>query len=195
MGYLKLILGCMFSSKTSTILSEINRFKHITDKILVINSVLDKPRQVHQDQDSIIETHDKNYTHAIIINELNELKTNDIYKEKYNYAEIIIIDEGQFYKDLYKFIREELFIKDNKKLYIVAGLTSDYNMEAIGDIIKLIPMADSIQKLFAYCSYCKNGTLASFTAKLINDNNQILIGNKNIYTPCCRDHYLSLNVK
>ena len=192
MGYLKIILGCMFSSKTSTILSEINRFKHITDKILVINSVLDKQRQANKDHDCIIETHDKNYSGAIMVNELNELKTNEEYKQKYDYSEIIIIDEGQFYSDLYKFMRHELFIKDNKKLYIVAGLSSDYNMEAIGEIIKLIPMADSIQKLYAYCIYCKNGTLASFTAKLISYDNQILVGNKNIYAPCCRDHYLKL---
>lgn len=192
MARLKIILGCMFSSKTSTILSEINRLKHITDKFLVINSILDKQRQSNKDQDSIIETHDKNYYNAIMVNELNELKTNEEYNKKYNYAEIIIIDEGQFYSDLYKFIREELFIKDNKKSFIVAGLASDYKMEPIGDIIKLIPMADSIQKLYAYCTYCKNGTAASFTAKLIKDNNQILVGNNDIYVPCCRNHYLSL---
>lgn len=192
MGYLKLILGCMFSSKTSTILSEINKFKHITDKILVINHVLDQQRQFNTSQKSIIETHDKHYFKAIIVKELNELHVNEDYKQKYNDAEIIIIDEGQFYNDLYTFIRHELFIKDNKKLYIVAGLSSDYNMEPIGDVIKLIPMADSIQKLYAYCIYCKNGTLASFTSKLIKDTHQILVGNSDIYVPCCRDHYLSL---
>jgi thymidine kinase len=192
MAYLKVILGCMFSSKTSTLLSEINRYKHITDKILVVNSILDKQRQSNKDQDSIIETHDKNYSCAVMVNQLSELKLNDEYKNKYDYSEIIIIDEGQFYNDLYDFIREELFIQNNKKMYIVAGLASDYNMEPIGDIIKLIPMADEIKKLYAYCIYCKDGTLASFTYKLTNDNNQILVGNKDIYSPCCRKHYLSL---
>lgn len=192
MAHLKVIIGCMFSSKTSTILSEINRFKHITNKYLVINSVLDKQRQFNKDKESIIETHDKNFSDAIMLNELNELKTNEEYKKRYDTADIILIDEGQFYKDLYEFIRNELFIKDNKKVYIVAGLASDYKMEAIGDMIKLIPMADTILKLYAYCIYCKDTTLASFTSKLVNDDNQIVVGNSNIYVPTCRKHFLSL---
>lgn len=192
MAHLKIILGCMFSSKTSTILSEINRFKHITDRYLVINSILDKQRQSNQDQDSIIETHDKHFSDAILLHELKELKTNEEYKKKYDYADIILIDEGQFYKDLYDFIRAELFREDNKKVYIVAGLASDYKMESIGDMIKLIPMADTIQKLYAYCVYCKDTTLASFTSKLIKDDSQILVGNSNIYVPTCRKHFLSL---
>jgi len=184
MTYLKIILGCMFSSKTTTLLSEINRYKHITNKILVINHILDKQRQSRSDY--IIESHDNKYSSAIMIKELNELNSSALYKD----AEIIIIDEGQFFTDLYKFIRHELFTTTNKKMFIVAGLANDYNMEPIGDIIKLIPMADEILKLYAYCIYCKDGTLASFTRKLTNDNNQITIGKNETYAPCCRKHFL-----
>lgn len=191
MVYLKLIIGCMFSSKTSSLLSEINRYKHITDKILVINSILDKERQSHDD--SVIETHDNKQWPAFMVNTLEELKTTPHYKKKYDDAEIIIIDEGQFYSDLYSFIRNELFLQINKKLFVVAGLSGDYKMEPIGDIIKLIPLADEIKKLEAYCVYCKDGTLASFTSKLPSAYNtsQITIGKSDIYAPCCRNHFLS----
>jgi|APCry1669192647_1035423.scaffolds.fasta_scaffold33519_1 thymidine kinase len=190
MVYLKVILGCMFSSKTSTLLSEINRYKHITDKILVVNSVLDKERQSNN-SDSIIESHDLKHAPAVIVSELYDLKKYYYHKQKYDYAEIIIIDEGQFYSDLYIFIREELFSQTNKKMFIVAGLSGDYNMEPIGDMIKLIPMADEILKLSAYCIYCKDGTLAHFTSKLSNDTKQILVGKNDLYSPCCRSHYLT----
>jgi len=191
MVYLKLIIGCMFSSKTSTLLSEINRYKHITDKILVVNSILDKQRQTTEE--SSIETHDNKNWPAIMVSNLNELKTNETYKNKYDYAEIVIIDEAQFYTDLDHFMKTELFSHTNKKMFIVAGLSGDYKMEPIGDIIKLVPMADEIQKLYAYCIYCKDGTLASFTSKLSTYNNtdQILVGKNDIYSPCCRDHFLS----
>lgn len=172
----------MFSSKSSTLLSEINRYKHITDKILVVNSILDKERQSN-DKD-IIETHDNKHYPAIMVKTLNELKNNQLYNKKYDYAEIIVIDEAQFYDDLYEFIRCELFAKANKKLFIIAGLSGDYKMEPIGDIIKLIPMADEIKKLDAYCIYCKDGTLASFTSKLIKNNKeQIEVGKDDIYSP------------
>ena len=115
-----------------------------------------------------------------------------VYNKKYDYAEIVIIDESQFYGDLYEFMRSELFSQTNKKMFIVAGLSGDYKMEPIGDVLKLIPMADEIQKLDAYCIYCKDGTLASFTSKLINTNaQQIVVGNDDIYSPCCRYHFLS----
>lgn len=193
MVYLKLIIGCMFSSKSSTLLSEINRYKHITDKILVINSILDKERI--SNEEDCIETHDHKRYPAIMVKRLNDIKTNTLYNNKYNYADIIVIDEAQFYDDLYDFMRTELFSKTNKKLFLVAGLSGDYKMEQIGDVLKLIPMADSIQKLDAYCIYCKDGTIASFTSKLIvsdnSDNKQIEVGKDNIYSPCCRDHYLT----
>lgn len=190
MVYLKLIIGCMFSSKSSTLLSEINRYKHITDKILVINSILDKERR--SNDEGCIETHDHKQYPAIMVKNLNEIKINTLYNNKYEYAEIIVIDEAQFYDDLYEFMRTELFSTTNKKLFLVAGLSGDYNMEPIGDILKLIPMADDIKKLDAYCIYCKDGTIASFTSKLIkNDNKQIEVGKDDIYSPCCRDHYLS----
>ena len=180
----------MFSSKSSTLLSEINRYKHITDKILVVNSILDKERQSN-DKD-IIETHDNKHYPAIMVKTLNELKNNQLYNKKYDYAEIIVIDEAQFYDDLYEFMRCELFAKANKKLFIIAGLSGDYKMEPIGDIIKLIPMADEIKKLDAYCIYCKDGTLASFTSKLIKNNKeQIEVGKDDIYSPCCRYHFLT----
>ena len=189
-NYLKLIIGPMFSS---SLLSEINRYKYITDKILVINSVLDKER--HSDMEinnqglGFMKTHDSKTFPAIMLNNLEELKTNNFFNSKYNYADIIIIDEGQFYNDLHSFIKGELNGYNNK-MFIVAGLSSDFNMEPIGDIIKLVPLADEINKLSALCVYCKDGTPANFT-KLIKqgDNSQIHVGAKESYSPCCRKHF------
>jgi len=194
-NYLKLIIGPMFSSKSSSLLTEINRYKYITDKILVINNILDKERNndmsIDENGVGFIKTHDNKMFPAIMICKLEELRTNKYFNDKYNYADIILIDEGQFYEDLYLFLRKELNnIKNNKK-FIVAGLSSDFNMEPIGDIIKLVPLADEILKLSALCIYCKDSTSASFT-KLIkkNDNNQILVGAGELYSPCCRTHFL-----
>jgi len=196
-SYLKLIIGPMFSSKSSTLLSEINRLKYITDKILVINSILDKER--HEDMEineqglGIMKTHDNKTFPAIMVTDLKELKTNSFFNSKYEYADIIIIDEGQFYKDLYDFVHTELNYLRARKMFIVAGLSSDFNMKPIGEIISLVPLADEIIKLSALCVYCKDGTPANFT-KLINhessSNGNVLVGAKESYSPCCRKHFL-----
>lgn len=193
-SYLKLYIGPMYASKSASLISEINRYSHITDRILVINNKLDNqrhPEPINEQGIGIIKTHDSKVFPAIMVNKLSEINESNFFHNKYNRSDIIIIDEGQFYPDLYEFIRNELF--NNNKLFIIAGLSGDSNMEPIGDILKLIPMADSVEFLKAFCVYCKNGTLASFTKRLVTQNaSQILVGADNMYSPVCRYHYNTL---
>jgi thymidine kinase len=96
-SYLKLIIGPMFSSKSSTLLSEINRLLNITDRILVINNILDKQRYSDMNIDDqgigLMKTHDNKSFPALMLAELNELNTNYNYNMQYQLADIIIIDE------------------------------------------------------------------------------------------------------
>lgn len=137
-----------------------------------------------------LKTHDSKTFPAIMLKNLSELNTNKFYNKKYLESSIVLIDEGQFYSDLYSFIKEELNKSGNKK-FIIAGLSSDINQDPIGDIIKLIPLADDIIKLSAFCIYCKDGTPANFTKGLTpaNDNTQVKVGAKEIYAPVCRKHF------
>lgn len=183
-NYLKMIIGPMFSSKSSSLLHEINLSKN--KNVLVINSILDKDRH----SENCIITHDNNKFPAIMLRNLQEIKDDSLLYKKYLKSDIIVIDEGQFFKDLYFFIRDELNrLHVSPKMFIIAGLNADCKMEPIGDIIKLIPLADSIIKLFAVCSYCKSQ--ASFT-KLIKGNitQQITVGGSETYTPTCRTHFI-----
>lgn len=191
--YLKLIIGPMFSSKSSTLINHINRYSYITNNILVVSSILDKERhlnmKINQDGMGFIKTHDSKVFPAIMLTSLNELNTNEIYNKKYLASSIILIDEAQFYTDLYSFMKTELNKPGNKK-FIVAGLSSDSNQEPIGEIIKLIPLADDIKKLSAFCIYCKDGTSANFTKNLSScTKNQIKVGANEIYAPVCRKHF------
>ncbi|CAK0773808.1 Thymidine kinase [Gammaproteobacteria bacterium] len=196
--YLKLYIGCMFSGKSTSLLNEIQRYSKITDKILIINHEFDRDRwdndlTVHEHGIGILQTHDGKECSAIILNELKELNNNTYYAEKYASAELIFIDEAQFYPDLFYFLRTELHDRNvnNKRKFIVSGLSGDFLMNPIGDVLKLIPMADEIIKLDAYCVDCKDGTIASFTKRLSDDKTTVLVGNDTMYKPVCRKHYLS----
>lgn len=181
-SYLKLIIGPMMSSKSTRLISEIEKYKHITDNILVVNHISDRERN----SVDCIKTHnDKTYP-SIMIESIYDLANN----EKYINADIVVIDEAQFYKWIYVFLKSELQKVD--KIFIIAGLSSDYNMDPIGEMHYLVSLADSIEKLSALCIYCKDGTQASFT-KLINKDNKkesiFLIGGSDLYTPVCRYHH------
>jgi len=73
-------------------------------------------------------------------------------------------------------------------IIIVAGLDGDYQQKQFGDILKLIPIADSYQKVYALCKICQDGTPASFTKRIVNNNQQILVGAKESYISVCRFH-------
>ena len=75
------------------------------------------------------------------------------------------------------------------KHVVVCGLDGDINRNIFGEIIKLIPICDSLIKLHAYCNKCNDGTLAPFTKKINNDISLIDIGGSDKYIPVCRYHF------
>lgn len=200
-NYLKVIMGPMFSGKSSSLLTECNRYKFITEEMVVVNSILDKQRHSDMkiDENGIgqLKTHDSKTFPAIMLKNLSELNTNKYYNKKYLESSIVLIDEGQFYGDIYSFLKNELSKPGNKK-FIVAGLSSDINQNPIGDIIKLIPLADDVIKLSAFCVYCKDGTPGNFTKGLQssyhNKETQIKVGAKDIYAPVCRKHFFEQHI-
>lgn len=190
-NYLKIYIGSMFSGKSTSLLNEISKFNILSKNILVINHSLDSKRT---NNINCIMSHDNKQFKAFMLNKLESILINQHIFQIYKNSHIIIIDESQFFPDLYSFIETQLKIQhDINKIFIVAGLSGDSNLQSIGETLKLIPLADEVIKLNAYCIKCKDGTIASFSKRKINCNDsQILIGNNDIYIPVCRFHYYNL---
>ena len=92
---LTLIFGSMFSSKTTKLIKIISEYEAIGKKTLFINHKLDT-----RSGSNHAKTHSNQIRKAIKTDNLLDLIDNKEFKQ----AEIIAIDEGSFYKDLYKFI-------------------------------------------------------------------------------------------
>ena len=174
MGYLELILGPMSSGKSSRLIQIIRKYKILNHSILVIKPVIDK----RYSENSEIVTHDKISEKCVTCSTLSEIKDVDKYQ-------VIIIEEGQFFIDLYENVTEWC---KNKRVY-VAGLNGGANKELFGNIYKLLPHVDEITLLKALCKICNDGTLAVFTKKTVSNNNLIEIGGEELYTAVCRDHF------
>ena len=104
------------------------------------------------------------------------------------YEKYIIIEEAQFFKDLFLFVIDQVELRG--KNVIVVGLDGDSDRENFGEIHKLIPLCDDIVKLKAYCSICKDGTLGIFSKRLSQKKDKILIGSSRDYIAVCRECYL-----
>ena len=175
-GYLELIIGPMFSGKTSRIVEMYNQCKFCNIPVAVINHVLDNRYDAE-----LLSTHDKIKIPCIKASKLGDV-CNDPAILK---ADVILINEGQFFEDLYQIVDE--FLKKGKKIYIV-GLDGDFERKKFGIMLDLIPLSDKVTKLTSLCSSCKDGTPGIFSMRLTGEKIQKLVGSEN-YIPVCRKCY------
>ena len=182
---LDLIIGPMFAGKSSAIIGMIRRNNFIGRKMLCITSIIDKR---YSDTAKII-THDKDSYPAIAVKALEELRLLSCYHQ----AECIIIEESQFFPDLRDFVLYSVEVM--RKQVICVGLDGDARRKPFGQLLDLIPYADSVEKYRALCSICHDGTKAIFTSRKIIDPavGQIFVGGADEYEPLCRKHYLEHN--
>ena len=177
-GRIEIVMGCMWSGKSTELIRQAKRYSNIGKKIIIVNHNTD----IRYGND-VVSTHDSNQIKCLSLSNLNNIKTRNEYLE----SDIILIDEGQFFKDLYDFAVSSADI-DNKTI-IVFGLDGDFKREPFGDILKLIPHAEKVEKLNAFCNFCKDGTIASFTKRTTDDKNVHLVGTSDKYIAVCRYHY------
>ena len=173
---IEIILGCMFSGKSTELLRRINRWKAIGKKILLINHTNDI-----RTNDSI-QTHNNQTQNAIKLTYLNQIDT-----EYLNDFDVIGIDEAQFFPDLYNFV---INTEKLNKIIIISGLDGDWKREPIGEILRIIPLCDEVVKLHALDMKDKDGTLGIFSKRIIKNEEQILVGADECYLAVSRKNYL-----
>ena len=179
---LEIIIGPMFAGKSSALLARIRRQRAIGKKVIVITSSLDKRYSVEPS----LTSHDMESVAAIAVDELLPcLQRSDLLE-----ADLIIIEEAQFFRDLLTFVEQALLQHKN---LVVCGLDGDTAAKPFGQILNCIPLADSVVKMTALCELCGDGTPAIFTAlrnegSSDSDTAQIKVGASETYIPLCRRH-------
>lgn len=180
-GSIDIVLGCMFSGKTSSIISHYNRFKSIKKKAICINYKGDD-RYDTKDK-NLVSSHDEMKIECVKV-----IKLSDVDETHINNVDMILINEGQFFVDLVEFCKK--WSDKHKKKIVVSGLDGDSERKSFGKILELIPHADSVTKKTALCTVCMDGTEAIFSYyKGKTKEGQIKIGGEELYIPVCREHY------
>jgi thymidine kinase len=180
-GHLELIIGPMFSGKSTEIIRKIRLLKKIDKKILVIKPLIDN----RYDADKIT-SHNYESVDCIVVSNLFDIDDSLIQSH-----DTIVIDEGQFFSDLVTTV--DSWINNYKVNIIVAGLDGDFQRKPIGQILNLIPQANSCIKLNSLCNICKDGTEAPFSYRIDCSKESVLVGGADKYMPLCRNHYNQLS--
>ena len=186
-SYLEIILGPMYSKKTSRLIDIYKQYTFCNIPVAIINHCADT--RYH---DTMLSSHDKVMVPCIQTDNISNVWFSDSNLENYSKlknADVILINEAQFFGDLYLCVLDML--NKNKRVYI-AGLDGDFSRNKFGEILDLIPMCDKVTKLTALCSICKNGTLGIFSLRLTKEKQQMVIGSDN-YIPVCRSCYTKNN--
>jgi thymidine kinase len=174
---LELIIGPMFSGKSTELIRRIRLLQKINKTVLVV-----KPKIDNRYNEDKLTTHNFDSVDCIVVDRLEELTLNEEY-------DTIVIDEGQFFPDLKTTVLKWLESYDFN--IIVGGLDGDFQKNPIGEILELIPHSDNCIKLNSLCMICKDGTPAPFTKRMIKSNDKVLVGGSESYMPVCRTHYNS----
>jgi len=189
-GNLELILGTMFSGKTTYILSEIAKMAEINYKILYINIEFDnRSTNIFSTHNPFFDNHINFIKKESIVNNVKMIKCKNLLEIEIEEYDVIVIDESHFFENLIEFVTRCL---DLNKYVMVAGLIADSQGRKFGKTLDLIPICTNIKRLTAYCSECAKNKIckiAIYSKKIVKSKKNIDIGGCEKYIPVCRKHY------
>ncbi len=173
-GTLEVITGSMFSGKTEELIRRLRRAQFAGLKVVIFKPSLDKryseTRVVSHDDKSIISTPVDNASAILLL-------AGDV--------DVVGIDEAQFFDN--SIIEVCNTLAENGVRIIVAGLDMDFMGKPFGPMPALLAVAEYITKVHAICMRC--GDLAQYSFRKSEDEQVVLLGEKNLYEPLCRNCY------
>jgi thymidine kinase len=179
-GSVEVITGSMFSGKTEELIRRLRRAQFAGLKVEIFKPSLDKRysvnRVVSHDEKSIVSTPVDNASAILLL-------AGDV--------NVIGIDEAQFFDN--SIIEVCNSLADNGIRLVIAGLDMDFMGKPFGPMPALLAIAEYITKVHAICVRC--GNLAQYSFRKSDDEQVVLLGEKNLYEPLCRNCYNSaLNI-
>jgi len=173
-GCIEVICGSMFSGKTEELIRRLKRAQFAKQRIATFKPTIDKR---YSDLDVV--SHD---SHSI---SCTPIKTPARMLQIDPDVEVVGIDEAQFFDETLVDVVQQLANRGVR--VIVAGLDTDYLGKPFGPIPGLLAIAEDVQKVHAICVKC--GNLANHSHRLSQSRKLVVLGEKDIYEPLCRDCY------
>lgn len=173
-GSIEVITGSMFSGKTEELIRRLRRAQYAGLRVEIFKPSLDKRysenRVVSHDDKSIIST-PVDHASAIL------LLSGDV--------NVVGIDEAQFFDNAIVDVCNNL--ADNGIRVVAAGLDMDFMGNPFGPMPALLAIAEFVTKVHAICMRC--GNLAQYSYRKSDEDQVVVLGEKDKYEPLCRSCY------
>ena len=161
----------MFSGKTEELIRRLNRALIANQKVEIFKPSIDK--RYHEEH---VVSHNNTTIRSTPIQFANDilLLAGD--------SDVVGIDEAQFFDEHLVDVTKTL--ANSGKRVIIAGLDMDFRGEPFGPIPALMGIAEYVTKVRAICMKC--GGVASFSFRLADTKDKVLIGEQDSYEARCR---------
>ena len=165
-GWIEVISGCMFSGKTEELIRRLNRSLIAGQKVEIFKPSVD----TRYDRNRVV-SHNDTSIRSTPVNFANDimLLAGD--------CDVVGIDEAQFFDE--EIVNVVNKLANSGKRVIIAGLDMDYEGRPFGPMPALLAIAEFVTKVHAICA--DTGELASFSFRLTEDNDTVVLGEKQHY--------------
>lgn len=170
-GQIEVICGSMFSGKTEELIRRLNRAKIARQKVEIFKPSIDK-----RYSESEVVSHNENAIRSTSVN-----FAGDIFLLSGD-CDVVGIDEVQFFDNEIVSVSQKL--AGQGKRVILAGLDMDFEGRPFGPMPILMAISEYVTKVHAICMKC--GDLASFSFRLSDAKQKVMIGEKEAYEARCR---------
>jgi thymidine kinase len=173
-GSIEAITGSMFSGKTEELIRRLRRAQFAGLKVEIFKPSLDKryseDRVVSHDDKSIVSTPVDNASSILLLA---------------GEVDVVGIDEAQFFDNSIVEVCNNL--ANNGVRVLVAGLDMDFMGNPFGPMPAILSISEYITKVHAICMRC--GSLAQYSFRKSEEEQVVLLGEKDKYEPLCRECY------
>lgn len=164
----------MFSGKTEELIRRLRRAEFANQKIKTFKPAID----VRYSEVDVV-SHDAHSINAVAISNPSQML------EIEDDVQVVGIDEAQFFDASIVDVCQKLANKGVR--VIIAGLDTDFKGVPFGPMPMLMAIAEDVQKVHAICVHC--GSLANHSHRLSKSSDLVLLGEKDVYEPLCRQCY------
>jgi len=179
-GTVEVITGSIFSGKTEELIRRLRRAQFAGLKVEIFKPSLDnrysETRVVSHDDKSITSTPVDNPSAILLL-------AGD--------TDVVGIDEAQFFDNSIVDVCNTL--ADRGLRIVIAGLDMDFMGKPFGPMPALLSIAEFVTKVHAICMRC--GDLAQYSFRKSDEEQVVVLGEKDKYEPLCRSCYLKATHK
>lgn len=171
-GWIEVVAGPMFSGKSEELIRLLRRAAIARQRLQVF-----KPATDNRYSNDDVVSHSRQRIPCDLVD-----RSEEILRRVDPRTDVVGIDEAQFFDEGLPKVCSHL--ANLGKRVIVAGLDMDFRGIPFGPMPELLALAEQVKKITAICSRC--GASAAYTQRLIQSEQQVVVGAAGVYEARCR---------